>query len=592
MFQRWQYLLEKWHLLALLLLPLYYAYSTTADNLRSVVLLYGLYSIIVVASLWRLPLASPPAKITGWAWLEQFLFLALLLTLLGLFYLPQAPFSSFAAQVLWLNTQLAFAGLLLKHYWAVKTRQASAKTVNTAPHWLVGYASQSGVAQQLAQHNAAQLQQAGFAVTLAELNQINQLQLNSFQRALFVVSTYGDGEPPDNANQFYQLAQQWQHSLHQLQFAVLALGDSRYQQFCAFGRWLHTWLQQRDAKPLHPLLELDTAKQQAPVMTQWQQLLTGFTKTQAPQMQPIWQQARLESRYIANPASKGLPCFIVKLQLPKGSQWQAGDIVDIQPENSKCNVALWLTQHQINGCQAVQYKNQHMPLCWALAELQLDNVLPPPKGEPVDIWLAQQPTLPLRSYSIASLPEEGPAVLLVRQVKKPDDTLGIGSGWLTAWSIEQQLIQVRLREHTPFHLPPDDIPLILIASGTGIAGLRALLAQRVKRGQRQNWLIFGERHPDSDFFFAKDIRHWQQQGFIPQCDLAFSQAHANKYYVQHALAAKREQVKQWLASGAAIYVCGSLQGMGSAVHQVLTNIMGDAALSRLQQQGRYRRDLY
>src|SRR5690606_16368135 len=161
---------------------------------------------------------------------------------------------------------------------------------------------------------------------------------------------------------------------------------------------------------------------------------------------------------------------------------------------------------------------------------------------------------PLRSYSIASIPEEGPLTLLVRQVQQANGSLGIGSGWLTAWAMEQPPLQLRLRRHRAFHLPAAIKPVIFIHNGTGIAGIRALLAQRVKRGQQQNWLLFGERRQHTDFFFAKDIRQWQQQGFITHCDLAFSQDQPDKFYVQHALAAHSDRLQQWLAQGAAIYV--------------------------------------
>lgn len=596
MLRRWQSLLEKLHLLALLWLPLHAVLFAPTETLLPTIRLYLLYLALVATSLWLKPRTTTAPTLAPLAWLEQHLLLALVLTLLWLFYLPQAPFVTTTAQVLWLTTQLAVAGLLLRLYWARQTSAAIGTVTEPAQHWLIGYASQSGMALQLAQHSATQLQSAGFNVTLTELNQLTQQHLHQCQKALFVVSTYGEGEPPDNASQFYQLAQQWQHSFNQLQFAVLALGDRSYQQFCAFGHWLHSWLHSRDAKAFRPLLELDSTDSQSPALAQWQQLLAGLSaNTEAADTQPPadnWVLAGLHSRYIANPASSGLPCYIVKLQLPAGSHWQAGDIVDIQPENSKCAVALWLTRHLVNGCQAVQYQGRHVPLCWALAELELAKVQPPANNEALADWLSQQPKLPLRSYSIASVPDEGPLLLLVRQVQQPDGSLGIGSGWLTAWAMEQQPVQLRLRRHQQFHLPADDRPVIFIANGTGIAGIRALLAERVKRNQRRNWLLFGERREQSDFFFARDIQQWQQQGFIRHCDTAFSQDQSSKHYVQHRLAEHQSRLMDWLQQGASIYVCGSRQGMGQAVHQTLLDALGAAGLEQLIQQGRYRRDLY
>lgn len=593
MLQRWQNKLEWLNLALLILLPLYRYTLPTAAPLSTLLLLY-LPTATALAAALRLKAycrALPPLPAA--AWLEQHLFLAFLLTLLCWLYLPLAPFSTFDAQLLWLGLQFSIAGLALRLYLLYRPRSATAHNTADRQNWLVGYASQSGMALQLAQRSAQQLRRAGFQVALADLDQLTQHQLQQHQKALFVVSTYGEGEPPDNASRFYQLAQQWQQSLGQLQYAVLALGDRSYQQFCGFGHWLDQWLHSREAKALQPVLELDSTERQPQALSQWQQLLSNLT-LQAP-VEPdesLWFNAGLSSRYIANPASSGLPCYVVKLQVPTSLQWQAGDLLEVQPENSKCSVALWLTKHLINGCQAVYYQDRHVPLCWALAELQLDRVQPPAAGQPLAGWLAAQPKLPLRSYSIASIPEEGQLMLLIRQVQQANGSLGISSGWLTAWAMEQQPVQLRLRRHSSFYLPAENKPVIFIANGTGIAGIRAILAQRVQRGHKQNWLLFGERRQHTDFFFAKDIRQWQQQGFITHCDLAFSQDQPEKYYVQHALAAQRDRLQQWLAQGAAIYVCGSLQGMGSAVHQVLTDVVGENELNRLRLQGRYRRDLY
>ncbi|MBP5107056.1 hypothetical protein, partial [Pseudomonas protegens] len=50
--------------------------------------------------------------------------------------------------------------------------------------------------------------------------------------------------------------------------------------------------------------------------------------------------------------------------------------------------------------------------------------------------------------------------------------------------------------------------------------------------------------------------------------------------------------QQWLDDGAALYICGSLQGMASGVDQVLIEVLGADHVERLIEQGRYRRDVY
>lgn len=569
-----------------------------ADNTKTVSLFYIATAAGLFVSFYLKKNTRPATELTGFAWLEQTLLLALLLTLLWLFYLPLAPFSTKLAAILWLSCQLVFLGLALRCwiFWREQAQQgettSASSHLSTDQTWLIGYASQSGMAEKLARQSAASLQKAGFAVDVSPLNSLTAINLPAYQKALFVVSTYGEGEPPDNASQFYQLAQQWQGSLTGLQFAVLALGDRSYQQFCAFGHWLYQWLATKEAAPLQKPIELDSATDTKHGISAWQALLGKLTNTQPEQLAETgWQQARLHSRYCINPASPGLPCFVVKLLSDEKFNWQAGDLLEIQPENSKCTVTLWLTKHNLNGCQSVRFQHVNMPLCWALSRLQLP-ANPPQVGENIDIWLQQQILLPIRTYSIASIPAEDQLMLLVRQVQLDDGELGIGSGWLTAYASEMQPMQVRLRQHSNFHLPQDDRPIIFIGNGTGIAGLRALIAERVQRYHNQNWLIFGERKQETDFFFAKDIQQWQATGYLPQTDFAYSRDSGSNKYVQDALLQQIDTVKQWVANGAAIYVCGSLKGMGSSVHQILTEHLGTEELQHLLQQGRYRRDLY
>jgi sulfite reductase (NADPH) flavoprotein alpha-component len=53
-----------------------------------------------------------------------------------------------------------------------------------------------------------------------------------------------------------------------------------------------------------------------------------------------------------------------------------------------------------------------------------------------------------------------------------------------------------------------------------------------------------------------------------------------------------DALRAWVADGAAIYVCGSLEGMSGDVHAVLTAVLGVEAMERLTDEGRYRRDVY
>lgn len=62
--------------------------------------------------------------------------------------------------------------------------------------------------------------------------------------------------------------------------------------------------------------------------------------------------------------------------------------------------------------------------------------------------------------------------------------------------------------------------------------------------------------------------------------------------MQHCLREHRQTLRAWLEDGAAIHVCGDLEGMAEAVDQVLVELIGEGGVEQLLETGRYRRDVY
>jgi sulfite reductase (NADPH) flavoprotein alpha-component len=134
--------------------------------------------------------------------------------------------------------------------------------------------------------------------------------------------------------------------------------------------------------------------------------------------------------------------------------------------------------------------------------------------------------------------------------------------------------------------------MLLIGNGSGLAGLRGLLRARIGLGVRENWLLFGERNAAHDFLLRGELEGWQSAGWLARMDLAFSRDQQERLYVQDVLRAQADLVREWVERGAAIYVCGSLQGMAGGVHDALRDILGEDTLEQLAADGRYRRDVY
>lgn len=474
-------------------------------------------------------------------------------------------------------------------------RAAQALSAGSGAAVLVVHASQTGFAEELALATAKLLGDAGARVTLKSLAEVTAVDLSEAGRALFVVSTTGEGDAPDTARRFIRDVMGrdvmgGEPRLHDLHYGVLALGDSSYAHFCAFGRTLDAWLARHGAAPLFDRVEVDDGDPAA--LRHWQGhvgLLAGVTD--APDWtRPRYGRWRLAQRKRLNPGSPGDAAFHLRLEPLDAATWEAGDILEVGPRNDPAEVAALLARLGLDPAAPVT-ADEGARLGEVLSWRRLPHDDTAPAVTPQGLVDALPP-LPHREYSIASLPADGGVELLVRAMKRADGKPGLGSGWLTAFAAQGAEIAARVRTNRSFHGPADDRPLILIGNGTGLAGLRAHIKARAAAGRHRNWLVFGERTSAHDFFHREEIEDWKAGGRLARLDLAFSRDQDRKVYVQHRLMEAAEPLRAWVADGAAIYVCGSLEGMSGDVHAVLTAVLGAETLERLTDEGRYRRDVY
>jgi sulfite reductase (NADPH) flavoprotein alpha-component len=320
-------------------------------------------------------------------------------------------------------------------------------------------------------------------------------------------------------------------------------------------------------------------------------LLTG-TLDMPDWQRPHYRRWQLVERRHMNPGSLGEACFHLALHSLEGEvSWQAGDLVEIGPQHAAGDVVRWLEQTGLDGQTLVASDDGEIRFGDLLARSHLPDIGEVAGASPQRVADGLQP-LPHREYSIASVPEDGAIHLLVRQMRREDGQLGLGSAWLTVHAELGADIAVRIRSNPQFHVPDDDRPMILIGNGTGMAGLRALLKARISAGHRRNWLLFGERQPEHDNYYRDEIERWRAAGMIEQLDLAWSRAAPERVYVQDRLRRNALVLRAWIDAGAAIYVCGSLAGMAPGVEAVLVEVLGTDTVEQLRTQGRYRRDVY
>lgn len=457
----------------------------------------------------------------------------------------------------------------------------------------VVYASQTGFAEQLARQTLQSLQLAGTSARMDGMDRLTLDDLRGGGRVLFVVSTTGDGEPPDMALAFNRLAMQQPAPLAGLHYGLLALGDSDYEDFCGFGRQLQRWLQDSGAQALFDLVEVDSEDEAS--LRHWQHHLAmlGGVRDLPDWQAPKYQRWQLTERRLLNPGSVGEPCFHLALKSLEGrADWQAGDLVEVGPCHAAGTVASWLATHGLDGRAVVSFGHKdRQPLVDLLARCRLpetDEV----DGLDEDGVAAMLQLLPHREYSIASLPGDGALQLIVRRMRARGGYPGLGSGWLTEHAPIGAEIALRVRSNANFHAPRDARPLILIGNGTGLAALRALLKQRIAAGRKRNWLLFGERHQAHDFLHREEIERWIAEGGIERVDFAWSRDQAQRIHIQQRLREAVDELRRWVEEGAAIYVCGSLDGLAPGVDAVLHEVLGGERVAQLREQGRYRRDVY
>ena len=171
-------------------------------------------------------------------------------------FIPEtAPFD--AEQRLWLNGYMA--GLLAgKNFGPANANGAANGPAAPTVPLLVLFGSQTGTAEKLARQIAKESKSRGCNSRVVDAAEHAKIDWSKETNLLVVTSTYGDGDMPDNAQAFWDWLQtDAAKSLSHLNFSVLALGDTNYENFCAAGKKIDARLEALGAKRIHPLADCD-----------------------------------------------------------------------------------------------------------------------------------------------------------------------------------------------------------------------------------------------------------------------------------------------------------------------------------------------
>ncbi|MDB6073594.1 MAG: cysJ [Verrucomicrobiaceae bacterium] len=279
-----------------------------------------------------------------------------------------APFST--EQRAWLNGWIA--GVLSLQL--SSSGNGSAPAPVAALPLLILYGTQTGSAEGLAKKLAKAAQSKGFAPKVLGMDEYGKVDLAACERLLCITSTYGDGEPPDNATAFWEwLNAETAPRLEAVQFSVLALGDTNYEKFCQFGKDIDARLEALGAQRVHDRVDcetdydvpfaawmaaaigalpsgLATASAEASVTAATGEALVGETAAVGTKANPY--EARLiDNRLLTSEnASKETRHFGIHLN---GLQYEVGDALGVIPANQPQLVSLMLEAGGWTGEESV-----------------------------------------------------------------------------------------------------------------------------------------------------------------------------------------------------------------------------------------------
>jgi len=516
------------------------------------------------------------------------------------------------------------------------------------------YGGKSGNAAFVANETGKQFVKHGLTARVVNMSSYPVHLLKDEKLLLIVASTHGEGDPPPSAIRFYNHLFSLTDRLENLQYSVCALGDSSYEFFCKTGKDIDERLNELGASRFYPRADCDA--EFGPNAVSW---ITGvlnqrlsISKTEEITMETDqavgYHDALIKEKYQLNEGSSdGIYHLVLEID-PLQVSYQPGDSVGVIPQNPSELVTEILKTSHWSGEQSVIFDNIEYQLGHLLQNKleittlrksvirkyqqfakhkQLEELISADeqlkayvgKHDLLDLLIdfpcemnAQEfvsvlPGILPRYYSIASSQECNSAELhlTVKQVQfnvRERTRKGSCSTYLNQWLKVGTQVQFKLMSGNSFRLPEkSDVPVILIAAGTGIAPFRAFLQERELQKSADNWLIFGEKHEEYDFLYQQEIKKWLNHRVLARVDPAFSRDGENKIYVQDKIHENADEIYRWLNKGACIYVCGSLK-MGVGVRQTILDLhekkhqgeseVAGSYLDHLIGAGRYLEDLY
>jgi sulfite reductase (NADPH) flavoprotein alpha-component len=513
------------------------------------------------------------------------------------------------------------------------------------------FASESGNSERVARDVAKLARRNGLKPAVVDMADLEVADLAKAKRLVVVAATWGEGEPPARAARAYrELMGESAPRLDGLEFAVLALGDTAYAEFCAVGKALDERLTGLGATRVLDRLDCDldfagpaadwinhAIKRLAPQEAGRGTVIeVDFARAAADSRTGIVEAEVIEQINLNSSRSEKQTIHLALAFEGAAPAYEPGDSLDLHPQNDPLEVdellqAAGLAADQglraelvksrdihtlslknleayaaITGCQQVKALLENGEAREWLAGRQLiDLITTFPTALTAEQMRGLTRLLAPRAYSIASSRREvgEEAHLLVSAVRyesRGRSRKGVASNHVAERLKPGDRVWLKLRPNRHFRLPAPDRDIIMVGPGTGVAPFRAFVQERrATAASGRNWLFFGDRNFTHDFLYQLE---WQEALRLARIDVAFSRDQPKKIYVQDRLWARRREIIEWIEGGAFFYVCGDAKAMAKDVRAALVRAYADVkaiapaaaeqAVAALEREQRYLQDTY
>ena len=516
------------------------------------------------------------------------------------------------------------------------------------------YASESGNSEKLAGDIAKAARKNGLKPNVIDMADLDLAALTSAKKLVFIVATWGEGDPPARAVRAYnELMGEGAPRLDGVEFGVLALGDTAYAEFCAIGKKIDERLAALGGKRVVDRVDcdLDFAEPAARWIGDAVKVLTPPNaggrvievdfggKPAAPASTDIVE-AEITEHVDLNSSRSDKETIHLALSFENGAPaYQPGDSLDLYPENDPDYVDELLKVAGLTGdeklrndfiksrdvttlslktVEAYAEKTGHHYVKALIADGQarewiagrqlIDLIATFPIALDAEKLRALTRPLAPRAYSIASSRREvgDEAHLLISAVRYESHgraRKGVASNYVAERLKKGGRVRVKLKPNKHFALPAPDKDVIMVGPGTGVAPFRAFVQERrATEASGRSWLFFGDRTFTHDFLYQLDWQDALKDGALTRMDVAFSRDTPEKIYVQHKLWDRRTELVEWLDGGAYFYVCGDAKAMAKDVRAALVRAFADVksltpeaaeqAVVTLEREKRYLQDTY